>query len=364
MSPRRRNPENEDLPAFLYTTVRGGYEYTRPTDKKRFYMGRDRQKAIETALQLNIILLEEREQNRILDVLGRGRLVNDFLDKHYKELLKERQLAVTTIKDYDQKLWHVRMRLGKSVLAHVTVLQIAEFLDSYPPVQSNRYRALLSIIWRYSMAKGWVQHNVVLDTLAKRERVKRQRLTMDAFRAIHARAQPLIANAMDIGLITLQRRGDLVRLRWTDIKDGYLYVKQQKTSRPLRIKIDKLLGDILTRCKSDGVLSPWVLHHGYVKRNRTLLGTQVTPEYVSKGFQRARERAELYKELEPLAKPSFHEVRALGAEFYRKNHVSQKQIQDLLGHTNERTSKVYLSRHAPEVPWIEIDLQDYTAFLE
>jgi integrase len=49
-------------------------------------------------------------------------------------------------------------------------------------------------------------------------------------------------------------------------------------------------------------------------------------------------------------RPSFHEIRALGAKLYEDARISPQQ---LLGHTNPKTTRIYLDRH--EVKWVEID---------
>src|ERR1035438_796110 len=41
--------------------------------------------------------------------------------------------------------------------------------------------------------------------------------------------------------------------------------------------------------------------------------TYVHPEYLSKGFAEAREAAGLYADMKPAKRPTFHEIRGLGA---------------------------------------------------
>jgi integrase len=44
---------------------------------------------------------------------------------------------------------------------------------------------------------------------------------------------------------TAQRIGDVCRMRWTDIRDGFVAVKQQKTKKPLDIRLHERLAAIL-----------------------------------------------------------------------------------------------------------------------
>jgi integrase len=68
----------------------------------------------------------------------------------------------------------------------------------------------------------------------------------------------------------------------------------------------------------------------------------VKPEYLSKAFAEARDATELYKALKPLERPSFHEIRGLGARILRSRGVSEDAIQALMTHSNRRTTQIYL----------------------
>ncbi|RIH38262.1 hypothetical protein UQ69_25000, partial [Shigella sonnei] len=46
---------------------------------------------------------------------------------------------------------------------------------------------------------------------------------------------PQFGLCMDLALVTGQREGDLAAMRWEDIRDGRLYVEQQKTGAKIRI---------------------------------------------------------------------------------------------------------------------------------
>jgi integrase len=105
--------------------------------------------------------------------------------------------------------------------------------------------------------------------------VKRIRLTLDDFKAILAEARKArvdcwMANAMELALMCGQRREDIAKMKFEDIKDGYLLVEQSKGKEerraklriPLELRLDTLgltLEDVLKRCR-DQVLSKNVIH--------------------------------------------------------------------------------------------------------
>jgi integrase len=53
----------------------------------------------------------------------------------------------------------------------------------------------------------------------------------DAVARFRAGARPHLVLAMELGLWTGQRQGDLIRIRWDDIRDGMIRVRQEKTSK-------------------------------------------------------------------------------------------------------------------------------------
>jgi integrase len=71
--------------------------------------------------------------------------------------------------------------------------------------------------------------------------------------------------------------------------------------------------------------------------------TYVTPEYLSKAFAEARDATELFHEWAPETKPTFHEIRPLGARIYRYLDYPKDYIQTLMSHTDIKTTEIYLS---------------------
>ena len=344
MTPRRRRRDRQDLPPNLYLEGRY-FRYRRPTDGRRFGMGTDRKRAAAAAMRLNAIYAES--EGLVGKVSGAGGTLNAFLDGHFREIEIDRELAPVTRRDYEQKLVHIRQALGHQRMSEITVLEVAGFVDGFPSTQSNRYRALLSLIFRYAVAKGWCSTNPALQTIPKREKVIRQRLDLDGFKAIRAKAPIHIANAMDLALHTLQRREDVSRLRWEQWQGDVLEIIQGKTGAPLRIHVDPPLRAVLQRCR-DEMVSQWIIHQPY-SAGRRRRGNQVRPETLSRGFQIARAAAGAYEHLAQGQRPTFHEIRALGARLYRDAGIDP---QPLLGHKDHRMTEVYLSRH--ETRWIEV----------
>lgn len=62
----------------------------------------------------------------------------------------------------------------------------------------------------------------------------------------------LVSLATHLLYFTAQRLGDTLRMRWTDIEDGRIKVRQQKTDNPLKIKLDAPLAAKLSETPRRG----------------------------------------------------------------------------------------------------------------
>jgi integrase len=99
-----------------------------------------------------------------------------------------------------------------------------------------------------------------------------KRHTIEGLKAIRAKSPMWLKNAIDLALITAQRRGDILNIRFEDIKDGYLYVIQSKTekasdARWIRFTMTPQPNELIIRCRSDGVLSPYLIHRRRERRS-------------------------------------------------------------------------------------------------
>ncbi len=195
-------------------------------------------------------------------------------------------------------------------------------------------------------------------TLKRKEKKRRKRLTLEWYAAIRAQAAPWMQNAMDIGLLTLQRREDVAKMRFDNIKDGFLYVIQEKTQKYdtgyIRIKISPQLDQIIKRCR-DNIPSPYLVHRKPIKRKPSRVDadhwTQVLPAAITKEFAKARDLTGLFDGWDIGEQPTFHEIRALGIKLYRD---AGKDPQSLAGHSSTRMTNNYDSGH-DDIRWNEAE---------
>jgi len=344
MPPQRRNRANTDLPKNLYSTGNGYFAYEHPVTGKRHGMGKDRQAAIEAAIELNDHFSGG---SALVDrIVSQNTRLTDFIPKYKGILTHERKQSPKTLKETEYRLNNIDTQLGSYYLSQIDVLRCAAFLDQFPPRQSNAYRALLTDLYKWAGAKGLTVDNPATRTIPKKSQVIRKRWDMDGFKAAREEAPAYIQNAMNLALHTLLRREDLVKLKFRDYKDGHLRVATRKTGAHIDIVAGPELDAVIKSCRNDA-FSHWMVHYP-LKFRKGYEGKALTPEALTRGVQKARDDSGYYKDMGAGERPTLHEIRSLGAKLYEEQGINP---QALLGHKDAAMTRVYLDRY--EVEWIE-----------
>lgn len=217
-------------------------------------------------------------------------------------------------------------------------------------------RSLLRDVFMEAMAAGWADVNPVEVTKAARVTIKRERLTLDLWKEIYKEArQPWLKRAMELAVLTGQRREDIANMVFKDEHDGFLHVIQSKTKARLRIstgvRLESLgleLGAVIKLCR-DRVLSQHLIHHSRTI-SKAKAGSPIMLDTLSKEFSSARKRAAARLGLD-LGKtpPTFHEMRSLAA---RLHAAEGRDPQMLLGHRSARMTDMYRDSRGAE--WIDV----------
>jgi integrase len=363
---RPRAKRNKDLPPNLYRSGNNTWRYRHPLTGKYHGMGDDKTKAVTAARKLNDILTPATDLvSVVIGEITFGEFSQKFLTE--KRRKDGRPLADNTVRSYSHSL--NRCTEWENVaLSSITLFMVNKLLESLPASTSIETRSLLIQIFDLAISKGLVTDNPAAQTI-KRYRIKqRKRHSLEGLTAIRNVSPQWLKNAIDLAMLTTQRRIDIINMKWTDIKDGHLHVAQEKTTDDpedefellegagyVRIKINDELQRVLDRCKDD-VLSPYIIHRvpkGKTKNRGQTKDhwTQIEAQYVSREFLNASRAANAYPELNGRQLPSFHEIRALSIHLHKK---AGKSAQTLAGHATERMTEVYASGH--EIIWNDADV--------
>jgi integrase len=233
----------------------------------------------------------------------------------------------------------------------------------------------------------------------------RQQLDVEGFLQIHAKAEPFCQLAMETSLVTLQARREVCNIKHTDFRGGYLFVIRDKVAADSEMAFIKIrltdeiqalrersrhlneiptapshlceraaslraagmaLGAIAEQLGSTrkkitqllcyqrnrpptniAVVSPYLIHRRPARRqSRWIQGkphwTYVNESYLTRAFADARDQVARFAEMPDEKRPTFHEIRGLGARLQKQLGRPRSSIQELMTHADPSTTEIYL----------------------
>lgn len=364
---RKRLKKNNALPSNLY--VSGKYfRYRNPVTGKSYGMGTNRVQAIADAKRLNRVLMPQVSVDRVQRVLANDSgTFAELAIKYLKEFIPTKGLAKRTLSDVSFRVNRLIKEVGHWPLESITVRLVSDYLDKYSNNVYLKTRNELIGIFQFGIAKGLMSPtiNPARETLIKKEsKRKRLPLTLEDYHAIHALAEPWLQVAMEFIFITLQRPVDLVQVKYDDIRDGVLYIRQQKVERHdnwqsnLALKVQGRLEKTIEKSRASGLITPYIIHRRpKVKRKRKDCDhwTQVQENYIGRAFAEVRDSLVKFNLMAKDLRPPFYEIKALGGHFYQTEFGwDESKVQALMGHTNADMTKTYIDRH---IEWSKVTLE-------
>lgn len=261
----------------------------------------------------------------------------------YHQTLAARDLSPKTMANHAAALRHINSAIGNDIINRVRPQAIANAtrtLHLRHPHAAQRVLAEARAMFAEAVALGWADQNPAAEVRMPVARIQRQRITLEQWQAIAAHAAanlpPWVHRMMVLGLVTGQRRGDLVKMQFEDVRDGFLHVSQQKTGALLRIPtklrldiVDISVGEAIEMCRD--------YSRGNVFLLRKSNGHQLSAASMSSRFEVAREGA-LGRHQGDGMPPSLHEIRSLCERLYREQGVDTRR---LLGHARQSMTDVY-----------------------
>lgn len=355
---RKRNTCNRGLPENLYLVDKTGtfYRYKHPITGKFHGMGSDKAKAFAAARKLNLLLVQPTDLVHAV-LSADSESLSTCIQRYQDERQHQTGMAPSTIKLENYRLNALVKDLGHLMASDLTVKHCAEWLDGFKGNAYTKHRGTLIKVLAFALAKGLVATNVAESTLTvpvEQERKQRRPMTRDQFDRIRSAAPEWLRLAMDLALVTLQRRGDLVNARYTDLVDGYLSVIQSKTEKHgerafLRIQVGPVLLGIIDKTRQiKPVNCPFIVHR-LADRRVSHAGQehhgQITGDYLGKAFAAARDSLPEFATMPAPFRPTFHEIRALGGAEYLRQGYSKEYVNLLMGHTSQKMTDSYTGQH-------------------
>lgn len=354
---RPRTRSRAGWPDNLYPN-RDGFKYRHPVTRRETWMGTDRAKAFAAARKLNALLVQS--DDLVARVAGPSETVADAIAVFRRDDMPGRKWSPKTAAEHEITLRRIERGIGADELAGLTVKRCASFIRDETTSARSRQNLRLVLSWVLACAveEGWIDFNPAEQTRKFAYERQRDRLTLELYRSIWDAAPAWLRNAMDLSLLTLLRREDVVSARFADVRDGALCIVPSKTEGStavrLRIAMTPDLEAVVARCR-DAVLSPYLVHRlpekarpQGMRAKARVHHTQVMPEQLTREFASVRDALGVTGK----TAPTFHEIRSLGGALLKQAGWTLEQVQALMGHASEEMTKVYLAGH--EAPWIDV----------
>jgi integrase len=351
---RQRLARNKGLPPNLYLNSAGYFYFINPQSKKSKGLGRDKARAMSEARAANAALANMAPSSLVDWVTGKKDYTLADWVPVYKELwIDKTEPAPNTLRNASGYLNRIAaadfawMRLPDIGTAHA-----AAFLDGIEEesgaASAVAARARLRDVFRMAETQGLIDQgkNPVSATYTASRAVRRERLTLDQFHAIRACAPVWLQRAMLLAIVTGQRRGDIAGMKFSDQRDGHLYVTQEKSQGTINLQLDVnirlaavgvSIGEAIQECR-DLIVSRFMVHHTQ-HRGTARPGDQIPGNGMSNAFQMAAIEAGITA-AEGRTPPTFHEIRSLAERLF-KAEFGAAFAQSMLGHKNASMTAKY-----------------------
>lgn len=351
---RQRLAKNKGMPPNLYLNSAGYFYYLDPDSKKAKGLGRDKARAFSEARAANAAIATRKPSSLVDWVMGKQDYTLAEWVPLYKDLwIDKTDPAKNTLRNAVSYLERIKscefawLRLPEIGTAHASAFLAAAEKESGAPA-ALAMRARLRDVFRMAETQGLIEpgRNPVAATYTPSRAVKRERLTLEQFHLVHAKAGTWLQRAMMLALVTAQRRDDLANMKFADEREGYLHVAQGKSQGTIKLQQDvnirlaavgPSIGEVIAECR-DLIVSRYVLHHtrhiGGVRP-----GDQLSSNGISNAFQDAVKAAGIVP-AEGRTPPSFHEIRSLSERLY-KAEFGAAFAQAMLGHKHASMTAKY-----------------------
>jgi integrase len=351
---RKRLAKNRGLPPNLYENSAGYFYYVHPHSKKVKGLKRDRAKAISEARATNAALAHMKPSSLVAWATGKQEYtVAEFVPVYRQLWVDKTGPADTTLRNANGYLKRIEnadfawMQLANVGTVHAAAL--LELVEAESGASSAiGMRARLRDVFRMAETQGLIEQgkNPVSATYTASRAVRRERMTLEQFHAIRAKAPVWLQRAMMLALLTGQRRGDISSMKFSDQHEGYLYVTQEKSQGEIRLQLDVnirlavvgvSISEAIAQCR-DMVVSRYIVHHT-MHRGAARPGDQVPSNGISNAFKDAVDAAGITAG-EGRTPPTFHEIRSLAERLF-KAEFGAAFAQAMLGHKNASMTAKY-----------------------
>lgn len=234
----RRRQSNYDDPPRFHKKGKVWYHVSGTSPRIWTKLSSDRAEALRLWAQREGV--REDDSTRLFSVVAK---------RYVREVYPSK--SVQTRKDNDKELANLLKVFGHMPIDAIAPMHIREYMDlrgHTAKVRANREKALFSHIFNKAREWGYTAlQNPCQGVKGFRETGRSRYITDTEFNQVKAHAHFTVIDAMDLALLTGQRPADVLKLKGTDIRDGALWIIQNKTGARLGVEITGELASVINR---------------------------------------------------------------------------------------------------------------------
>ena len=234
----RRRQSNFDDPPRFHRKGKVWYHVSGTTPRVWTKLSSDRAEALRLwAMREGV---KEDDSTKLFSVIAR---------RYVREVLPTKSHA--TRRDNEKELTNLLRVFSHMPIDAIAPLHIREYLDirgQVAQVRANREKALFSHIFNKAREWGYTtMPNPCQGVRSFKEKGRDRYVTDEEFECVKTCAHYTVADAMDLALLTGQRPADVLKIKLNDIRDGALWIVQNKTGARLGIEITGHLAKVIER---------------------------------------------------------------------------------------------------------------------
>ncbi|MFZ4289002.1 tyrosine-type recombinase/integrase [Variovorax sp. HJSM1_2] len=234
----RRRESNFDDPPRFHRKGNVWYHVSGTSPRIWSKLSSDRAEALRLWAQREGV--KEDESTRLFSVVAK---------RYVREVFPTK--AVGTRRDNDKELANLLKVFAHMPIDAIQPMHIRGYMDirgQVAKVRANREKALFSHVYNKAREWGFTALQNPCQGVKGFKETGRSRYVTDAeFAKVKAHAHFTVVDAMDLALLTGQRPADVLKLKRADIRDGALWVVQNKTAARLAIEITGELALVIAR---------------------------------------------------------------------------------------------------------------------
>lgn len=314
----RRRRADRHLPERMYLD-HGAYFFVQREPRKKINLGRDLGDAIA----------------KYATLIGNSwslRTLGDVIDRYRAEILPLKRSKQTRDEE-GKSLDRLKGAFGHFLPDNLTAVHCYGYMDHRKskkdgksvPVAARHEIVLLGHVYKKAIRWGAASGNPAAGLDLPKAAPKRPKVPMAEVEKLKALAIARMRVAIELAVMVGQRRADTLKLKWSDVHDDGVYVKQGKTEAELLIEHSADLDELLERAKA---LTPDIPREYLVRKAN---GRPYSVDGFSSNWQRL-----MRKHVAAGGQHfTFHDLRSVSAD----GADTVEEAQARLGHASPETTK-------------------------